>query len=119
VKDVDKMLQRARALLTTLTCALLCDNEDGFLNALCVNPEKYKRTAPDGTVGYDFLAALMDTAKEDWSTEEAPEEPEVFICAALQEEETGPEEEGKEENPVEEVPPAKRKQKYRNLFGWG
>lgn len=66
MRGIDQMIRKAKALLTDATCSLFSDNDDGFIDALGVDPEKYKRTAPDGTVGYDFLKALSDTAKEDW-----------------------------------------------------
>ena len=66
MKNVDKLLRKARTLLDRIVDALFPDNEDGFLDCLGVDPEKYKRTHADGTFGYDFLAAIADTAKEDW-----------------------------------------------------
>ena len=41
-------------------------NDDDFIDALGVDPEKYKHVASDGTVGYDFMSALNDVAKECW-----------------------------------------------------
>ena len=41
-------------------------NDDGFIDALGVDPENYKHVATDGTVGYDFMAALNDIAVDCW-----------------------------------------------------
>lgn len=45
------------------------DNEDGFIEALGLNPENYRVAGG----GYDFLQALADTAALDW-TEDNPED---------------------------------------------
>lgn len=66
MKDVDKLLKKAKTLLGKIVIALFPDNEDGFLDCLGVLPEKYMHKNPDGTCGYDFLSALADTAKDDW-----------------------------------------------------
>lgn len=39
----------------------LPDNVDGFLEALGVNPEAFRQGA-----GFDFIAALSETAANDW-----------------------------------------------------
>lgn len=66
MKDVEKLLRKAKALLDQVADALFPDNADGFLECLGVEPKKYERRQPDGSIGYDFLKVLADTAVEDW-----------------------------------------------------
>lgn len=42
-------------------------DDDGFLAALSVNPHKYQKTNPDGSIGYDWLRALSDLAPNVWA----------------------------------------------------
>ena len=44
-------------------------NDDNFISALGVNPERFKIINADGRAGFDFLAALNSTAAEDWAEE--------------------------------------------------
>lgn len=67
MKDVNRLLERARTILGSLAFGIFPDNDDGFLDALGVDKAKYEVRNQDGTVGYDFLAALNDIAREDWS----------------------------------------------------
>lgn len=41
-------------------------DDDDFIKALGADPERYAVTGSDGTVGYDFIAALNDTVVEVW-----------------------------------------------------
>lgn len=41
-------------------------NDDGFIDALGADPENYKHVGTDGTVGYDFIAALNDIVGDCW-----------------------------------------------------
>lgn len=66
MKDVDVLLKRARMLATAIDNGEFTDDEDGFLEALGVDKSKYEVRHKDGTMGYDFLAALNDLAKEVW-----------------------------------------------------
>ena len=43
---------------------------DGFLESLGVDRGKYIVKNPDGSIGYDAIRALSDTAVRDWRTEE-------------------------------------------------
>lgn len=79
MKNVDRMIAKARSLLCRLVDSL-SGNDDGFLDALGVAPEAYEQERPDGSVGYDFLKALCDTAARDWlgyEEEEAVRMPEA------------------------------------------
>lgn len=65
MKNVDRMIAKAKSLLYVLVDSL-SGNDDGFLDALGVVPEDYAQERPDGSIGYDFLKALCDTAAKDW-----------------------------------------------------
>lgn len=103
MKDVNRLLERARAILGSLDFGLFPDNDDGFLDALGVDKTKYEVKHPDGTIGYDFLAALSDLAVEDWSGFEEPCRADVKQVP--------------DEVKPEEIP--KKSRKVQNLFGWG
>lgn len=45
-------------------------DDDGFIAALGVNPERFKIINADGSGGYDPIAALSITAKADWRERE-------------------------------------------------
>lgn len=66
MKRIDKLIKQALQAAGDFVRDFFPGNDDGFLEALGVDPEKYKHVAPDGTVGYDFLAALNDQAREVW-----------------------------------------------------
>lgn len=67
MKKINKLIKDAKQLLGDMVKTFFSGNEDGFLEALGVDPEKYKHAAPDGTIGYDFMAALNDTVAESWN----------------------------------------------------
>lgn len=67
MRNVDKLLRKAKTLLDRVVEVLFSDNEDGFLDCLGVDPEKYVHVYADGSFGYDFLSAIADTAAEDWA----------------------------------------------------
>lgn len=147
MKDVDKLLRKAKALLDRIIEVLFPDNEDGFIDCLGVDPEKYKHIYSDGSVGYDFLKALADTAKEDWEDVdddaavfyEEPECPETdpesdfskapwkypgwnSMTRAEKQEmlaELGIPEEQTEQYMQYSGMQQNKKAKSRNLFGWG
>ena len=70
MKNIDRLLSEANALLNSVVGIFFPGNDDKFLECLGVDPEEYKRTNSDGTVGYDFLQALSDTAREVWKESE-------------------------------------------------
>lgn len=45
------------------------DDGDSFLESLGVDKGKYIVKNPDGSIGYDAIRALNDTAVQDWRTE--------------------------------------------------
>ena len=69
MKRIDKLIKQADHLARSFAQLFFPGNDDGFIDALGVYPERYKHVASDGTVGYDFMAALNDVAKECWSEE--------------------------------------------------
>ncbi|MBR0199425.1 MAG: hypothetical protein IJQ42_04580 [Oscillospiraceae bacterium] len=46
------------------------DDGDSFLESLGVDRGKYIVKNPDGSIGYDAIRALSDTAVRDWRTAE-------------------------------------------------
>lgn len=69
MKRIDKLIKQASHLAGSVVRMFFAGNDDGFIDALGVDPEKYKHVAPGGMVGYDFMAALNDIARECWSEE--------------------------------------------------
>lgn len=67
MKSIDRLLKKASNMVTTSMLPLFPCNGDCFLDALGVDPEKYGKQMPDGSVGYDFLAVLYDIAGEAWA----------------------------------------------------
>ena len=67
MKKLRRMIKDVKKMISDVVIDLFDPNEDGFMEALGVDPEKYKHVAPDGTVGYDFMTAMYDTAAESWS----------------------------------------------------
>ena len=69
------MFQRIKQRLASLEqkiwskLTFLPGNDDNFISALGVNPERFKIINADGRAGFDFLAALNSTAAEDWAEE--------------------------------------------------
>lgn len=66
MKNLDKLIRKAKEILQTGIELLFPGDEDGFMEALGVRREDYAVELPDGTLGYDFLKALEDTAPLDW-----------------------------------------------------
>ncbi len=64
MKRIDKLIQKAIS-----SRGIIADtNEDGFIEALGLLPDAYKRELPTGSVSYDAIRALSDTALTDWET---------------------------------------------------
>lgn len=66
MKQLDKLLQLARAMLAETAKAMFSGNEDGFIDALGVEPRAYAVKQPDDTIGYDVMRALNDVAAKCW-----------------------------------------------------
>ena len=64
--------KRLRALEQKVRAKLLSwpDDGDGFFECLGVDKRKYSMENPDGSIGYDAIRALSDTAAADWRAEE-------------------------------------------------
>ncbi len=113
MRDVERLLERARAIKGSFQFGLFPDDDDGFMEALGVDKSKYEVKYQDGTVGYDFLAALNDLAAEDWNEDEEPSRTDVRHEAA-------PEEVVKQDEVPDKVRPEEvPKKKVQRLFGWG
>lgn len=70
MKEIQRLLKKAKQHLSEITKAALgsfSDNVDGFIEALGLNPDKYKIEVPNGEVGYDDVAALKDCTKTVWA----------------------------------------------------
>lgn len=73
MKKIDALLRKAKRTFKELLAAIGClfpPDDDEFIDALGKDPENYKASNPDGSVGYDFMAALYDTVEDDWLAEE-------------------------------------------------
>ena len=62
------LFNRLKAIEDRIKACFFClpGNDDGFITALGVDPQKYQVENSDGSTGYDFERALSDTAAEDW-----------------------------------------------------
>lgn len=65
MKLLDRLLLQARELLTAVGFDYDTD-EDGFIEALGVDPENYRIDYPNGDHGYDMLKALNSIVPELW-----------------------------------------------------
>lgn len=63
-----RLFDRIRALERRLFAKLPFwpDDADKFMLALGVDADSYRKMNADGSTGFDFIAALADTAAEDW-----------------------------------------------------
>lgn len=63
--------KRIKVLEQRLLAKLLFwpDDGDSFLESLGADKGKYIVKNPDGSIGYDVIRALNDTAAEDWAEE--------------------------------------------------
>lgn len=70
MNKLDKLLSKVQEMARSALEMLFPPDEDGFLEAMGIDKEKYAVELPDGSTGYDFLQALNDTAAdENWSEE--------------------------------------------------
>lgn len=69
MKKIDKLIKTAKNLLIGIITDIYPSNDDGFIDALGVEPKLYAMQLPDGTIGYDAMRALNDTALIDWEDE--------------------------------------------------
>ncbi len=69
MKKIDNLIKSARLLLKKRAAIAYPSDEDGFMKALGVKLSSYAVELSDGTVGYDVLRALNDTALIDWADE--------------------------------------------------
>lgn len=66
MRKLSNLLKKARHMLPEIIGVCFPPDDDDFIKALGVDPEGYAVTGSDGTVGYDFMAALNDVAAEVW-----------------------------------------------------
>lgn len=66
MRNVSKLLKKAKFSMMELLRWCFPPDDDDFIKALGVAPEKYTVKNPDGTIGYDFMAALNDVSAEVW-----------------------------------------------------
>ena len=69
MKKIDNLIKSARLLLKKRAAIAYPSVEVGFMKALGVKLISYAVELSDGTVGYDVLRALNDTALIDWADE--------------------------------------------------
>lgn len=78
MKKIDKLIKKAVEMSRSVLITLFPPDDDSFISALGVEPERYERKNRDGTTGYDVMAALDDTAPEVWECLEAELQEEAF-----------------------------------------
>jgi len=61
----DRLAALEHKIISLLPC--WSNDDDGFLAALGVDLNKYEHKNHDGSVGYDWLAALSDKAPDVWT----------------------------------------------------
>lgn len=66
MKKIDRLLEVANEASRCVSMSLFPGDDDGFLEALGVDPVKYEKKHSDGNVGYDIMAALNSVAAEVW-----------------------------------------------------
>ena len=65
MRKLNNLLKKARHMLPEIL-GVCFPSDDDVIKALGADPDRYAVTGSDGTVGYDFIAALNDTAVEVW-----------------------------------------------------
>ena len=70
MKRINALLKKAKKISETVVRSIFSQNEDGFLEALGVNPSMYEVKQNVVLVGYDCMRALKDIVDEVWSNEE-------------------------------------------------
>lgn len=65
MKLIDRLLMQAKKILTAKHFDY-DTNEDGFIEALGLDPERYRVDYPNGEHGYDALKALYEVEKGLW-----------------------------------------------------
>ena len=66
MRKLNNLLKKARHMLPEILGVCFPSDDDDFIKALGADPDRYAVTGSDGTVGYDFIAALNDTVVEVW-----------------------------------------------------
>lgn len=66
MRKLNNLLKKARHMVPEILGVCFPSDDDDFIKALGADPERYAVTGSDGTVGYDFIAALNDTVVEVW-----------------------------------------------------
>ena len=66
MRKLNNLLKKARHMLPEILGVCFPSDDDDFIKALGADPDRYAVTGSDGTVGYDFIAALNYTAVEVW-----------------------------------------------------
>lgn len=65
MKLIDRLLSQVKEILTVKNFDY-DTNEDEFLEALGVDPEKYRVDYPNGEHGYDVIKALYEASEGLW-----------------------------------------------------
>lgn len=70
-KHIDRLLKQAKEMVSTILGGIFFCNDDGFIQALGLEPEKYKVGVDQGgNALYDADKALNDSCKlVDWDEE--------------------------------------------------
>jgi hypothetical protein len=66
MRRINKLITAARKMIVDSFSTIFSYNDDGFIEALGLNPSEYEVTLKDGTIMYDADRALNDSVKEAW-----------------------------------------------------
>jgi hypothetical protein len=66
MRRVNKLIKAAKKVLIDSFNTIFSFNDDGFIEALGLNPSDYEVILKDGTIMYDADRALNDSVKEAW-----------------------------------------------------
>jgi hypothetical protein len=69
MKLIDRLLMQAKEILTAIHFVYDM-NEDNFIEALGLDPEKYRIDYPNGEHGYDVMKALYERSDDLWKNYE-------------------------------------------------
>lgn len=66
MRRINKLIKAAREILVDSFSTIFSCNDDGFIEALGLNPCDYEVKLKDGTIMYDADRALNDSVVEAW-----------------------------------------------------
>lgn len=75
MKTIDRLLHKAKELYAKIMTIIYPDNDDGFIEALGLDPEEFQKTLPSGEVVYEYemIDLLNRITPELWADYEEEE----------------------------------------------